>query len=492
MKIVSVEEMRFMDHVTCQEFVDSRSLMFEAGLGVYREIVNFAELNGFSRFLVICGKGNNGGDGFVIANLLHEADKVVKVLSLYPISELKGDAKFYGGDLSGDIEFFSGFEIPEFSNDVVIVDAILGTGFSGELRTNYQKLIEEINKLPNPVISVDIPSGLNGDSGKLQPVAVEAEETVTIGYPKTGLFIADAPKVVGDLRLVKISIPEELETRCVSDLDAAFIQDVNFDSKRLKNGHKKSFGTIKVIGGSSQYQGAPKLSAVAAMRSGCGYVTLLTSDEVGREANPLALIHQQFKNLSEAEEFVEKGDVLVFGPGLGRNPKGTELLKNLLSIPKTLVLDADGLWNLCQVEGFRQFDNRAVLTPHPGEMKRLLERFNPDVLDFDRVDQAKALAEKLNAVVVLKGRFTVIADSNGKCSLNSSGCNALATAGTGDVLSGVIGALVAEGSDTFKAVETAVFVHGRAGELAISRRAMIADDLLELIPQVFLEIDPTS
>lgn len=157
-----------------------------------------------------------------------------------------------------------------------------------------------------------------------------------------------------------------------------------------------------------------------------------------------------------------------------------------------MILDADGLWHLCQIEGFRKFGEKAVLTPHPGEMKRLLERFYPGALDFDRIGQAKALAQKLNAVVVLKGRFTVIADSDGKCSLNSSGCNALATAGTGDVLSGVIGALVAENSNTFKAVETAVFVHGRAGELAISRRAMIADDLLELIPQVFSEIDPIS
>ncbi len=490
MKIVSVEEMRFMDRVTCQEFVDSRSLMFEAGFGVYQEIIEFAELNGFNRFLIICGKGNNGGDGFVVAKLLHEAEYLVKVLSLYPTSKLTGDAEFYAGNLPDDIELLEGFELPDLPDDVVIIDAILGTGFDGELRKNYKTLIEALNKLPNPVISIDIPSGLNGDSGRVQPVALNATKTITIGYPKTGLFLKDGPDTVGDLRLVKISIPEELEERCVSNLNATFIQDVNLSVKRSNSAHKKSFGTVKVIGGNSQYQGAPKLSAVAAMRSGCGYVTLLTSDKVGREGNPLALIHQQLSNLSESEEFVTSDDVLIFGPGLGRNVDDSLLLKNLLNIPKALILDADGLWQLCQIDGFKRFEKTTILTPHPGEMARLLARFYPEALEFDRIAQAIALAEKLNAIVVLKGRFTVIADQNGNCSINSSGCNALATAGTGDVLSGVIAALVAENSDTFNAVESAVFVHGRAGELAISRRALIADDLLELIPQVFSEIEP--
>lgn len=491
MQIVSVEEMRFMDRETCRNIVDGRTLMYEAGQGVYDEICQFARRASFDHFLVVCGKGNNGGDGFVIAELLYRSGYSVVVQSLYPINELHGDSKFYAENLSAAVEWIEGFDLPEITEQVIIVDAVLGTGFSGNLRENYCRLIEAINGLPSPVIAVDIPSGLNGDTGTAQPVTVYADETVTIGYPKRGLFVNDALEAVGDLRLVEIAIPDSLTVYCSAGVNALFKQDITLVPRPEKS-HKKSFGSVKVIGGSSQYQGAPKLAAAAAMRAGCGYVTLLSLAEVGREGNPLALIHRQLEDFSKVVELIEPKETVVFGPGIGRVADAQQVLAHLLMHSGRVIIDADGLWHLCQLRAFTQFQHQVVLTPHPGEMQHLLGHFLPAALELDRMEQAKALAEKLHCIVVLKGRFTVIAAPDGRCSVNSSGCNALATAGTGDVLAGLIAAFAAEYSQLFQAVETAVFIHGKAGESASCRRSLIADDLLQLIPQVLSELNPMS
>ncbi len=506
MKVISVEQMRELDRLTCDKYVSGRDLMRQAGEGVFKECVSFARRYDFSKFLVICGKGNNGGDGYVVADLLSTAGYEVDIISVCEAEKLRGDAAFYAKRVSDKVKVYTGFGLPEVDFNTVIIDALLGTGFTGELKTGYVALINTINNMVNPVISVDIPSGLNGNTGVAQPVAIVADVTVTIGAPKNGLFFADALEYCGRLQLVKIGIPTEAISCQESEYDAIFEQDIRFfDARRKRDSHKKTFGTVITIGGSDLYHGAPQLASYAALRAGCGYVTLAVPECINTDKIPLSVIRKFLpvqngvlgRNcIPMVEEFVPENTVTVFGPGCGRDKATAEVLGRVISSCNSLVLDADGLWQLTKLKGFQYFTVPAVITPHPGEMQRLLEHFLPSLTQESRIEQALGLSELINAYVVLKGRTTIIASPEYECWINTSGDEALATAGTGDVLAGIIAAFMAEslsaGRSIEEAVKAAVFVHGRASEKALCRRSFCADDIPEMLAQVFTDFNRLS
>lgn len=504
MKVLSVEQMRRVDSITVDNYASEKTLMYEAGQGVFREVMAFSHRYDFNKFLIVCGKGNNAGDGYVVAKLIADIGYDVRIVSVCEQDKLHGTTLFYSRQKPEVVNLTVGFELPELDSNTLIVDALLGTGFKGELRPEYISLINAINYNKNPVISVDIPSGLNGDTGVAQPVAVYADVTVTIGAPKRGLFYNDGLEHCGNLSLVQISIPQSLIDQQVSDSDAIFEQDISFLHRRRKrDSHKKSFGSVAVIGGSNKYHGAPQLAAHAALRAGCGYVTLAIPEVVDSSKMPLSVIRKNLPVVNgvlsgSAIPFIEEmiyssGTTTVFGPGCGRSQETVEVLDFAINNSNSLLIDADGLYLLTKIDNFRFFTIPTVLTPHPGEMKTLIDHFLPELKNEDRVTQALALAELINAYVVLKGKTSIIVSPNYQCWINTSGNEALATAGTGDVLSGIIGAFMTEalisGEPIEEALKAAVFVHGRAGEYALCRRSFSADDIPEMLAKVFTDIN---
>ncbi len=494
MKVISVTQMQKLDAETIDKYCSVEDLMLEAGKAVYREVSDFISSKPIKSVFVFCGKGNNGGDGYVIANCFLEDGFEVTIVSTSPFSELSGVVRHFALKVKNRVRFTHTLNEITPSKNSLIIDGLLGTGFSGEVRSDLQSYITFINATPSTVVSVDIPSGLNGDSGESKPLSVCADMTVTIGAPKQGLFLNDGLEQCGQLRLAVIGIPKFLIEKVPSTLRAVFSNNLPFLSQhRRRNSHKKTFGSVFVLAGSKPYSGAAQLACLAAMRSGCGYVSLVHPEAMDIQQLPLSLIrypqHGDFltSELGELREKVKGSTTALFGPGLGRF--SAEVLSEILEVANSLVLDADGLWLLGEVKSFSKFAVPTVLTPHPGEMRGLMTRFLPTLLELPRKEQAVALAKYLNCYVVLKGKFSLIVTPLGKCSINTSGNEALATAGTGDVLAGIISAFLAEAltenQSLLDAIEAAVFIHGRCvEEIDFNARCFIADDLLELLMKV--------
>ncbi len=494
MKVISVSQMQQLDAKITERDISVKDLMREAGESVYSAVSEFIRKREIETVFVFCGKGNNGGDGYVIADCFLNDGFEVTVVSSCPFSELTGVVRSFALKVKDRVRFTNDVDTLKFKKNSLIVDALLGTGLRGEVRPAVQKLIACINSTQSTVISVDIPSGLDGDSGASKPVSICADLTVTIGAPKEGLFLNDALEQCGQLRLAEISIPKKLIDEVASENTAIFLNTLPFlTHRRHRNSHKKSFGSVTIFAGSKPYSGAAQLASIAALRSGCGYVSLVHPETMDIQQLPLSLIRYPqlgdflTSKLGPLREKVKEGTTVLFGPGVGRF--SPEVLAEVLEVASSLVLDADGLWMLGEIKSFTKFTVPTVLTPHPGEMRGLMTRFLPHLIEESREDQTVKLAQKLNCYVVLKGKFSLIVTPSGKCSINTSGNESLATAGTGDVLAGIISAFLAEAITLdlpfIEAIEAAVFIHGRcAEESGYNSRCFIADDLLNLLKEV--------
>ena len=512
MKVISVKQMQELDQRTINEAgIPGRILMERAGIGAGGKILNYLENIDFhhvKRFVLLAGKGNNGGDVYVIANFLFENTALpIVIYSICPISELKGDAKYYAELLPEDIAVKENFtlSVGDFSKGDIIVDGLLGTGFKGSLRKQYGNWITTVNSTNLPVAAIDIPSGLNGDTGTVSENAVRADLTVTIAQPKTGLITNQGPEYCGLLAVVDIGIPKKYidETSCKQSL---FMKADAYPmiSRIPNNSHKKSLGSVLVIGGSSLYPGAPFLVGKAALRSGAGLVTVAVPKSAGiMNPSTLSLITRKISDsgsgfftkdsIPEIMELVESADSIVIGQGMSDNDSILPLLEALLSVDKSMIIDADALNFISKKPSILKSNPKYIYTPHPGEAKRLFNafHFSDAFLKKDRILQAKALLKKLGSTVILKGHRTVIAAKNNNISVNGSGSPALATAGTGDVLVGIIAANTAAGMTSFDAARLSVFVHGLAGEIGNKgMRGLIADDLIELIPYALKQASP--
>ena len=513
MKVVSVPTMQDLDQKTITGGVPDNVLMERAGRAAFEEILAFVERcfapRHRRRFCIAAGKGNNGGDGYVIARLLREAlSAQVDIYSVCDLDDLRGAAAFHARKLPTDVPVHVCSELPceTLSPGTVLIDALLGTGISGPLRPPYDRIISQINSSRLPVISVDVPSGLNGDTGEIATEAVTADLTVTMALPKRGLVTPNGLQACGRLRCVDIGVSDSHVEEAPSDGEALFAADmIQFRRRRPRDSHKYTFGRVAVIGGSRQFAGAPMLTGASALRAGGGLVTVMVPESIRQEVRPAydALIlagipdndSGRFTSASVAavRHQCENAQAVAFGPGVGRDERTQAALKAVLDTGTPAVVDADGLNLLSNVpSAIRRTTAPVILTPHPGEMRRLMHAFElEDTQDAGRTAQAAQLASATGAWIVLKGMGTVVAAPDGRTTVNTSGGPELASAGTGDVLTGVIAALLAQGFSPWDAATHAVYLHGLAGELqTAARRLLVADDLLDWLGVARKELAP--
>jgi NAD(P)H-hydrate epimerase len=517
MKLVSANEMRSLDRRAARDYgVRGLVLMENAGRGVADIVARQCELEKGSRVSIIAGKGNNGGDGFVCARYLKNSGFNVTVFSTARPGAIKGDAgvnsriwQRMGGPLEtilrpGDIKK----HYSKFIHSTVMVDGLLGTGLSSNVSGVYAALIEFINGLSIPVVAIDVPSGLDATTGRVLGSAVKARVTATMALPKIGLVVYPGRDFSGHVEVVDIGMPSELIDG--ADLRWNLIDDGEVRKRlgpRKRDTHKGTYGHVLVLGGSPGKTGAAYMAAMGALRAGAGLATLGVPESVHTameaksvEVMTYPLSETDEKTLGECSwgqtlKLIEGKAVLVVGPGLGGSAGMATgmaagiagfLEKVLKRCKAPVVIDADGLNAL---EGrtsiLKKARARCVLTPHPGEMATLLG-VGPKDVQADRVGSARTLAKKTGSTVVLKGAATVVATPEGGF-VNPTGNPGMATAGTGDVLSGMIGGLLAQGLSPVDAAVAGVYIHGLAGDRIAEERGeigMVATDLLEKIPGI--------
>jgi NAD(P)H-hydrate epimerase len=485
-------EMRAADTWAIEEQgVPSLDLMERAGIGLARVT---ARVTGDGPIRVVCGKGNNGGDGLVVARLLREEGRSVDVLAVGDLSETKGDARANLERLGGDAP--RAFEPAALGGSGAIVDAILGTGFEGEPRDPVAGAIAAINGADAPVIACDVPSGVNASTGQVAAEAVRARVTATFHGPKVGLFVDPGKEHAGHVEVVEIGIPRGAPAPERAGLIAG--SALALVPPRPRSGTKFKSGVVVVAGGAKGLTGAPTMAALAAQRAGAGYVQVAVP--ASTEATfDLKLLEAMTHGLEEEDgahvpagadavvELCEKAGALVLGPGTGRTDGALEWARDVARrAPVPLLVDADGLnAHAGQLESLRERSAPTVLTPHEGELGRLLEVASEDV-QANRLESAREAADLSGCVVVLKGDDSIVADPTGLVAVNRGATPALATAGTGDVLSGLTGCLLAKGLGAFEAAAAGVLAHARAGRAAAARigaNHVIAGDVIDAIPE---------
>lgn len=498
MRAVSVKEIRDLEERFFQEAgVPAEQLMENAGRAVAKAAYKLSAQAGQRKFAVLAGKGNNGGDAFVAARVLLECGCDVELFMTTPVEELSGAAKNAYQMLPDALKSAARrqFTAADLAPDGFLIDGLLGTGFRGALREPYKSWITAARKTGCPVLAIDLPSGLNADDGSAE-LCLEADLTLTFAAPKIGLLLGEGPRCCGRLQVVDIGIPDEYLPSGKGGLAAFGFSDAQSLLRREDfTTYKNRRGHVAVLGGSQLYPHAPCLSAEAALRAGAGLVTLALPQGCELFCTlPKALIVRRLPDggsgfcnrlaLPLLTEMLQHFQALVCGPGWGQRQEILPVLQVLLAERLPLVLDADALNLLAahpKILSSRQAS--VILTPHPGEMARLQEAFGLDS-QCARTEQAQALAARTGCVVVLKGCRSVVAAPDGRAQINLSGCAALATAGSGDVLAGICGAFLGQGYEPYQAAVLAVFLHGLTAEILrpLGSRGIIADDLLLAMP----------
>ena len=531
MKIVTAEQIRELDQLTVDLTGVSWAMLMEtAGARIAESIIDDASRDVIA---VFCGKGNNGGDGAVVARHLWLRGAVVDVFLFGRITDARGEARTNfeilkrlseasatsnGGEVNF-VEVTSEAEASEIRvlHDAVI-DALLGTGLERPAAGLYAKAIETINQgkalLGEAllVLSVDIPSGIASDSSQINGPCVNADLTVTFTAPKTGNVLPPACNFNGKLVTVGIGTPDELVEEIDSDTFLVEADDVSLwleTSRRSADAHKGSVGDVLLIAGSPGKTGAAALAAEAVLKSGAGLVTVATS----YSARPLLVSQVPSVIMTEALEDLPNGvisssaldralelsagkNVVALGPGLSSQDGSTrefvlEFVRRLTASLVPLVIDADGLNALAPLPDGLHFGNHGfvVVTPHPGEMARLIGRPTADVV-ADRVNIARAFSQKFGVTTVLKGQRTLVVSPSGQICINPTGNAGMATAGSGDVLTGMIAGLLAQNEKSpFEAIVAAVFLHGLAGDLAaheVGTRSLVASDIVRFLPAAII------
>ena len=539
MRVSTAKQMAEIDRATIAAGVPAIELMERAGEAMAEAVLDFLQERGEEQgqghvhgpgcghdvaggdgaegretgVLIICGKGNNGGDGLVVARLLAENDLPVSVMLLAQPTELSPDSQTNFELLPDEVQVF----IPEpeawpeaFSELAetadMVVDAILGTGIVPPLSGPYIDLIRNINDAGIPCLALDIPSGVSGDDGSVDPVAVAADTTVTVGLPKRGLLLSPGRDFAGEIEVVDIGFAEEI---C-----EAFTPNVHWLPRheylgllptRTSLSHKYKFGTLLLVAGSRAFGGAATLAGMGGLRSGAGLVSLVVPrgletamrvslPEVLTNAVPetdngtiAPLAEPVYAALSEGRQ------ALAVGPGLGGDPETDRWVCDLMAAnDRPVVLDADGLNAFARLDRRPLFGTREViLTPHAGEFARLLGKTAAEV-EADRFDLVAQYAARWNVVLMLKGAPSLIAAPDGRVYINASGDDALAHAGSGDVLTGLLGGLLAQGLSALDAALLGAYLHGLAGTAAargMSTRSVLVREVATAIGPVFEEME---
>ncbi len=508
MTIVTAAQMQALDRRTITEAkVPSLTLMEKAGKGVVSAIArSCGSLKGKS-FVIVCGKGNNGGDGFVVGRHLKQRGARVRVVLMSKPAELSPDARTMHGRFIKAAGASAAHTCPSgeqlralVASSDVVVDALLGTGLSAPVREPYLTAIRAINESGRPVTAVDLPSGIHADSGEVLGDAVTATLTVTFGLPKLGLYVGDGIDHAGRIEVVDIGIPDVFVQSLESPISLLTTRDVRLARPpRRPASHKGTYGHVAVIAGSVGKTGAAALTARAALRTGAGLVTVATPESANPalEAKLLEVMTAPMPEtaartlalagLESLAAFANTRSAVAIGPGLTTQPETIELVHALIPrLQKPCVLDADALNALSgNVGRLAEAKVPLVLTPHPGEMARLVHGATSRSVNADRVGCAGRFAKDHQVIVVLKGARSVIAHPDGRIAICASGNPGMATAGVGDALTGMIASFLAQGRSAWEAACLGTFYHGLAGDLAaasVGPTGMLAGDLIDRIP----------
>ena len=508
MKLVTSAQMQAIDNKAITELkIPGIVLMENAANGVCSDIYAL-DAHESKRYLVIAGPGNNGGDGFAIARKLHTKNISVKTIMLSKPADLTGDSKTnYDilNNVSGEIiETNDLVKIKhELMHSDIVIDALFGTGLARALDGVYKSAVELINDYAKFVISVDIPSGLDSDTAKPKDVTVTADVTVTFAYEKIGHVISPGKRYCGRVTVADIGIPDSasldmgIKNFIVKESD---IRRLMLHLKRSDDSHKGDFGHALIVAGSRGKTGAAAMTATAALRVGTGLVTMAVPASLNAifEEKLTEVMTEPVRDddgyfsddaYDRIMELTDKKSVVIIGPGMSTHPKTKtlvrELIKNIKDIP--IVIDADGINIIAgDITILKEAKTDIILTPHAGEMGRLVNMSAQDVLD-DKINIARKFAVDKNVALILKGANTIIATPDEKVHVNGTGNAALSTAGTGDVLTGMVGGLLGQGLSVLRSSIIGTYIHGALGDEIAAKYGkvgIIATDFLAVIPSV--------
>lgn len=514
MRILNAEQMREADRRTIHDIgIPSLVLMENAGRQVAAALESLYADLAERHVAVICGKGNNGGDGFVVARTLQQRDVAVSVFLVGQVAEVRGDARVnleILGRLGLTVVEIADegqweLHVSQVSASDLIVDALFGTGLKAPLSGIYETIVADINELGIPVVSIDLPSGMSADTADLIGDAIDASVTVTLGAPKLPLVLPPAEQQSGEVVIADIGIPADV----IDGLDGPWVELMTREqmraivTPRAQDSHKGDFGRVLIVAGSRGKTGAAALAAHGALRSGAGLLTVATPAScqaivAGYVAECMTLGVEETPEGTVCPEAIEgllaqDIDVLAVGPGLGRGDAVTTFVRALVEKSEVpLVLDADALNAFAgEADGLLGREGRdIIITPHPGEMARLVGCSVEDV-QANRLGIARDFATSHRVYVVLKGYRTLIAGPDGHVFVNPTGSPGMATGGTGDVLTGMVAGWLAQLLDAEAACRIAVYLHGAAGELADADEgevSMTAGDLASHIGDAILEL----
>ena len=508
MKVATAEQMQELDRKSIEVFrIPSIVLMENAGRGATEAILN-AFPGTQKKVAIIAGKGNNGGDGFVIARHLLNRGIAVKIFLLTDPKSLRGDA-----EINFNIfQHMKGEVIPvPSSKDYqkvrksleyfdLLIDGIFGTGLDAEVRGYYREVIDHLNTLQKPIVAIDIPSGLDANKGKPLGTSIRASLTVTFGLPKVGHLISPGFDYVGILKVVDIGIPKKL----VEDekIQTHLLEAENIrrwlSIPRRPNTHKGDYGHLLVIAGSVGKTGAAAMACEAALRMGAGLVTLAIPKSLNAimevkltevMTEPLPETPRQTLSLRAFNAILrlcENKRAVVIGPGLGTYKETQSLVVKLMkTLDLPIILDADGLTSIAsQSKTLTTLKKPLILTPHPGEMARIIGS-TPKEVQEDRIGISRDFSQSQRLYLVLKGHRTLIATPQGEVFINPTGNPGLASGGTGDVLTGMIGGLICQGFDILPSLQASIYLHGLAGDQVaqeLGEKSLIATDIIKKIP----------
>jgi len=490
--LLTPEEMGRADRATIEAGSPGEVLMERAGGAVLRAAIEVAGGRYGRRIIVVCGRGNNGGDGFVVARRARQEGMTARCLFVGDPSKVKGASAHHMQLMEAAGVGVEPFDHAALGGADVVVDAIFGTGFRGVAEGQFAEAIAAINSSGAPVVAVDIPSGIDGATGRAAGPAVQASVTVTMAAEKIGTAIGAGAVHSGTVEVAEIGIP-------VGGAGVWMIEAADVAQRlpaRHPDAHKRSLGAVALLGGSAGMSGAMVLAASAAVRAGAGYVTAGVTpavDAVLSVALPEVLTHAVTDGdvlgpecLDAFGPVVDRAGVLAVGPGLGRGEAQAGLVGRVLDeVTLPVVIDADGLNVLAgETDALQKRDAPCVLTPHPAELARLLEVTTAEIQD-DRPGSVRRAAERFGCIVLLKGFRTLVAEPEGMVVVNPTGGPELATAGTGDVLTGAIATLLAAGIDAFESAWMGAYLHGLAGSVAAERgvRGVSAGDVAQALPE---------
>ncbi|MGC9975478.1 MAG: NAD(P)H-hydrate dehydratase [Syntrophales bacterium] len=500
MKISKISEMRSMDRYAVEKLdIPEEILMENAGQASAYVLAQELGIKD-RRFVVFCGIGNNGGDGLVVARKIHSDGGLVKVFVVGDMKKFKGAAKTNWSIISKlPIEARRIESVEEIRSDVLhchgIVDALFGTGLDREAAGIYKEVIQLINSSGKNVLSLDIPSGVHGDTGGIMGVAVKADYTVTFGLPKIGNMFYPGYDLAGKLYVSHISFPPSLYN---SEALKIQINDYVKLPPRERDVYKGRMGEVLFIAGAASYFGAPYFSALSFLKAGGGYARLAAplsiTPFIAAKGSEIVFVPQRetrsgsiaLENRDDLIELSEKMDMVVIGPGLSLDDDTQQLVRELVRIiKKPILIDGDGITAVAdQLEMIRERKGETILTPHMGEMARITKK-NASEIDRQKIDILQLTSMSLHAIIVLKGAHTLIGYPDERVFVNLSGNPGMATAGSGDILTGTIAAMFGLGLSLEDAVKKGVFIHGFSGDLAAAEKGedgITAQDVLDYLP----------